>query len=180
MNVSTPMGCRHRAFALATILASAVAWSSGVAAHDFSVGDVQVMHPWAAPPPPGAPSVAGYLEVRNDGDTADRLLGATAAFAERVELHESRVEDDVVSMRPLGDGIALPPGQTVRLAPGGMHLMFVRPEPLGEGDRRSATLQFERAGSLTVEFVVERPEASEAAPAAAPMDHSHHLPTDPQ
>jgi len=169
MNLFTMPAARRAALALAMTLGGAAAAS----AHDFTVGELQVMHPWVSPPPPGAPSVAGYLEVSNAGDTPDRLLGASAAFAERAELHESRVVDDVASMRELPDGILLPPGQTVRLSPGGMHLMFVRPEPLDAGDRRTATLQFERAGELTVEFVVERPEADVDAPAMAPMNHSH-------
>jgi len=150
-----------------TALALALATPSILFAHAFEIGELSIDHPWAAPPPPGAPTVAGYLSVTNDGEQADRLLGATAAFAEAVEMHESRIEDDVASMRELLDGVVIPAGETVRFEPTGKHLMFVAPEPLVEGDVRRVTLRFERAGELEVRFSVEHPGEE-----VEPVDHS--------
>jgi len=152
-------------------------------AHGFAVGDLVIGHPWAAPPPPGAPSVAGYLSVTNDGDREDRLVGASAAFAEAVELHESRIENDVVSMRELMDGVVIPAGEKLVFAPSGKHLMFVSPEPLLEGEVRAVTLRFERAGEVEVRFSIEQPAdgvagtdagAGAGAGGTEGMDHSKH------
>lgn len=151
-----------------------LAMSAGAAAHahDYRTGDIAIAHPWAPPPPPGAASVAGYLAISNEGDTEDRLLGATATFAERVEIHETRIEDDVARMRELTDGVVLPGGEAVDFEPNGRHLMFVGHEPLREGDRVTATLIFERSGEVEVEFAVEFPDADGGTDAAAPaMDH---------
>ena len=152
-----PRGLLPQRLAGRAALALLLATPSIVFAHAFRIGDLTIDHPWVAPPPPGAPNVAGYLSVTNDGERADRLLGATAAFTDTVQVHESRIEDDVVSMRELRDGVPIPAGKTVVFEPTGRHLMFVAPEPLLEGDVRPVTLRFERAGEIEVRFNVEQP-----------------------
>ena len=125
-------------------------------AHEYRAGALEIDHPYAPAPPPGAPSVAGYLAIANGGDAPDRLLGATADFAERVELHATTIDGDVARMRRLEGGIEIPAGATVELAPGGTHLMFVGPERgLAVGDELAVTLAFERAGEVGVTFNVE-------------------------
>ena len=110
----------------------------------------------------------GYLEITNRGDTADRLLSLSTAAAGKGEIHEMVMRDGVMHMRSLADGISLPPGQTVKLAPSGLHLMFVDlKSPLKQGQTLPATLVFERAGKLDVEFRVE------ALGARAPAAGSH-------
>ncbi len=128
----------------------------GAEAHDYRHGDLVIGHPWARATPGAARVGAGYLTIANDGEAADRLVAARVPFAGRVELHEMTMVDDVMRMRELADGIELPPGATVALEPGGLHMMFIQlREPLVEGDRHVATLVFERAGPVEVEFHVE-------------------------
>ena len=143
------------------------------AAMDFTAGALQIGNPWALPPPPGAPSMAGYLAITNTGDTDDRLLGATAAFADRVEIHETRVDGDVARMRKLDDGVLVRAGATVLLEPNGAHLMLIDPEPVSKGEQRTLTLEFERQGPVDVQLMVARPDEVSGAPA---KDHDDAMP----
>jgi hypothetical protein len=105
---------------------------------------------------PSAPTAAAYFSVTNAGATADRLVAAESAAARRVEMHAQELVDGVARMIALDDGIDLPPGATVELAQGGLHVMLMGlTEPLSPGDRVALTLVFERAGSVTLDLPVE-------------------------
>lgn len=144
------------AIALLALAVNALLPASPAAAHDVVHGSLEIGNPWARAMPDGAKVGGGYLSVTNRGDEADRLVGASAPFAARVEVHEMSMQDDVMKMRALPNGLAIPPGETVALEPGGLHIMFMGvTDPLVEGDRRRVTLTFEKAGPITVEFVVE-------------------------
>ena len=81
------------------------------------------------PAPPGAKVAAGFLELANTGKTPARLVSVFAAFADKTELHQTTIENGIAKMRPLANGIALPPGQTVTLTHGGLHVMFLDISP---------------------------------------------------
>ena len=82
-----------------------------------------------------------------------------------VQLHEMTVVDDVMKMGEVPGGIVIPAGETVALAPGGLHIMFMNvPAPFAEGDTVPVTLTFEKAGSVDLELHVE------ALGATAPSD----------
>ncbi|MGR3465423.1 copper chaperone PCu(A)C [Limimaricola sp.] len=136
-------------------------------AHDFEAGGLTVLHPFAIETAARATTGAGYFEIRNDGDTADTLIAVEADFP-KVTLHESVEADGMMTMQPL-ERIEIAPGETVTLAPGeGGHVMFMGLEaPFETGESFDATLVFEKAGEIAVEFNVEpRPD-----PTAAGMDH---------
>lgn len=156
---------------LAVILCATVALAAApLVAHEFRGGNLDLLHPSVPPTPPGANVAAGYVVIVNSGTEDERLLGGSAPFADGVELHRTTVENDVARMRRLDDGLAIPAGATVRLEPGGMHLMFVGlAEPLHDGERRPVTLVFERAGDVELEFAVERP-----GPGGEPAETTDH------
>jgi copper(I)-binding protein len=109
------------------------------------------------------------MTLRNRGTSPDRLVGAETLAARAVEIHEQRMEDGVMRMRPLPGGVALPPGEAVTLGPGGLHLMLIGPtRAFARGQRVPLTLRFERAGEVAVELAVE------AAGARAPSGHAGH------
>ena len=81
---------------------------------------------WSRATPPVAP-VAGGFTVVNAGDKPDVLLGAESDLSQRVELHEMRMDGGMMRMRELTDGLPVPARGKVVLAPGGYHLMFIRP-----------------------------------------------------
>jgi copper(I)-binding protein len=154
-------------FPLALLLASATA-----AAADGPIAiDHAYSHPTAAPGVPGV----GFFTLTNQGRTADRLLSAQSPAVGRIEIHQSSVRNGVMQMRAVTDGVALPAGQTVAFAPGGLHLMlFSLAEPLREGAQVPVTLTFERAGTVSTMLTVEpRDDAPAADDAHAHHQHAH-------
>lgn len=134
-------------FALATVSASA---------HEYKAGSLEIKHPWARATPKGATVAGGYLKIVNTGDAADRLVGGSTPAAGKFEIHEMSMDGGVMKMRPLPKGLEIKPGQTVELKPGSYHLMFVGlKEPFEQGKRVKGTLQFEKAGTVEVEYAVE-------------------------
>jgi len=128
------------------------------AAHDFEIGDLAIGHPWSRATPAGAKVAAGYMTIRNAGATADRLVSVTAEIAGRAEIHEMAVDGNgVMTMRPLAAGIEIPAGGEVALKPGSFHLMFMElNQPAKEGAPFKGTVTFEKAGTLEIEFAVEK------------------------
>ena len=99
---------------------------------------------------------AVYLVVTNRGEAADRLVGAETERAGRATIHRSVVEDGVMKMRQV-DAVEVPPGESVRLEPGGLHLMLTGiASPLETGRSIPVTLFFERAGKLVLSVPVRR------------------------
>jgi hypothetical protein len=129
---------------------------------------VQIEDAWTRATPPGAKTAVGYLVIRNPSATPDRLVGARSAAAARVETHVTLKDGDVMRMRQV-KGYDIPAHGSFELKPGGAHLMFVDLErPFKEGDRIAATLRFEKAGEVRVEFQVGRLGAP-----AKPHSHGH-------
>ena len=137
------------------------------AAHDYQHGALKIEHPWARPTVPGQRTGAGYLSIHNTGSAADRLLGGSTPAAATVEVHEMRMDGDVMRMRELG-ALDLPAGKPVALAPGGLHLMLSGLKaPLKIGDKLTVRLRFEKAGEIELVFHVE----NQPAPAADAHKH---------
>jgi len=153
----------------AAILA-AILLATPAPGHEFQLGALTIGHPFAFETPVTAQTGAGYLTITNTGTTPDRLLEVRADFP-KVEVHTTEMKDGVARMLHV-EALEIPPGETVTLAPGGFHVMFMglRGDPFEIGEEISATLVFETAGTLDVVFNVEaRPVGG--APA---MDHSNH------
>ncbi|WP_284180146.1 copper chaperone PCu(A)C [Rhabdaerophilum sp. SD176] len=125
-------------------------------AHDFSIGDINIDHPWTRATPGGARVASGYITIENFGSKPDRLIGGAFEASERVELHEMTVSDGLMRMRALSTGIELPAGRRIEVKPGGYHIMFLElRRPLKQGEKISGSLVFERAGTVAVEFQVD-------------------------
>jgi hypothetical protein len=140
-----------RALAYAALLS--IVLTAPVQAED--VGDLVITQPWSRATPGGAKVAGGYLTIENKGATADRLVGGSTNVAKRIEIHEMAMNDGVMTMRPSDGGLAIEPGKTVKLAPGGYHLMFQElNNPIKQGDTVAVTLKFEKAGEVKVLFDV--------------------------
>ncbi len=135
----------------------ALAFALGAApalAQEFKAGDIVIEKPWARATPKGAEVGGAYMTIQNNGAAPDRLTGGSADFA-TVEIHETKSENGVMEMREVTGGLAIPSHGSVGLAPGGYHIMLTHlAHPLAKGDTIKATLTFEHAGPVEVEFKV--------------------------
>src|ERR1700676_2639630 len=123
-----------RVFACAALLAGLLA--APARAQEVRAGDLTITQAWSRATPGGAKVAGGYLTIENKGSTADRLIGGSADVAARVEVHEMATDNGVMTMRPLDGGLTIEPGKSVKLAPGGIHLMmFDLRSPLKKGDK---------------------------------------------
>jgi len=155
-----------------TLTAAALcALATTLSAHEYKVGDIVVDHPMAFETAKTAQTGGGFMTITNNGRTADRLVAVTAAFP-RVEIHTTEMDGDIARMMQLEDGITLQPGETVTLMPGGLHIMFMGlgGDPFEVGEEIPATLMFENAGALEIEFNVEERKMGDHGT----MDHSGH------
>lgn len=143
----------RRVLAAATLVA--VLAAAGARAADYDVGPIHVAEPWARATPKGASTGAAYLTVTNAGSAPDRLSCAASEAAAQCQIHTMRMDDGVMKMRPLEGGLEIKPGETVTLKPGSDHVMLMNlKHPLEAGKTVEATLQFEKAGPLKVEFAI--------------------------
>jgi uncharacterized protein YcnI/copper(I)-binding protein len=125
------------------------------AAGEAAAGDIVVSDFWARATLPNQKVGGGYMVITNNGAEDDRLVSMASPVSGEVEVHEMSMENDIMRMRPLEEGIAIPAGETVELAPGGLHVMFQELEGgFVEGETVPVTLTFEKAGEVTLELPV--------------------------
>ena len=156
-------------FRLASAVVATLALGGTALAQDYTAGPLKIEQPWTRATPAGAKVAGGYVAVTNTGATPDRLLGGSSEIAGKVEIHEMAMNNGVMNMRGLPDGVELKPGAKLELKPGGYHIMFMDlKRQLKEGEKVKGTLSFEKAGAVPVEFSVQSVGAR--APAAA---HKH-------
>jgi copper(I)-binding protein len=119
-------------------------------------GTVTVADAWCRPTPNGAKAGGCYVTLTAGSD--DRLLSVSTALAESAQIHEMKMENGVMSMGELKDGLPLPAGQKVELKPGSTHVMLMGlRDPLVDGGVASFTLTFEKAPSIGVHAAIRQP-----------------------
>ena len=124
-------------------------------ATDYKIGSLEIMGPWSRSTPKGATTAIGYMTIKNNGTTPDRLIGGSVDFASAFQLHSMTMEDGVSKMRDL-KFVEIAPGQTIEFKPGGSHVMFVGVKrPLSKGEHVKGTLVFEHAGTVQIEYDVQ-------------------------
>jgi len=167
---STPQtgDCDHRGASFPTLvtrksfLTALLALASCTAAS----GDPEIAasDAWARETAPGQSAAAVYLTIANRGSGDDRLIGISSPAAQQASLHETVSEDGIARMRAVDGGLALPAGETVRLEPGGAHIMLEGlTGPLRRGQRLEIQLRLERSGERRVEAQIVDPSAQGAA-----------------
>lgn len=131
-------------------------------------GGLQIDHAWARATAPGTTAAAAYLRIMNPAQgPADTLLGARTEIATGTELHSHREDKGMMQMRTLAS-VPIPPGQIVEMRPGKLHIMLSGlSKPLVAGQTFTLTLQFERAGNISVPVKVEALDFE-------PVGESHH------
>src|ERR1700737_3917858 len=125
-------------------------------AEEVKAGDLVITQAWSRATPGGAKVAGGYLTIENKGSAPDRLIGGSADVADKVEVHEMATNNGVMTMRPLDKGLAIEPGKTVKLAPGGYPPMLLDlRSPLKQSDKLPVTLEFEKAGKVKLSLDVQ-------------------------
>lgn len=129
--------------------------------------NISVTDAWARATVPGQPVSGAYMQLQSDADA--RLVGASSPLVPRVEVHEMRMEGDVMRMREV-KAIELPKGKTVALEPGGFHIMLMNlKKPIAAGEVIPLTLVVESGGKQqTVEV------KATARAMGGGMQHHHH------
>ena len=148
---------RQIAFASALTLAAII----GIAksdAHEIRLGSLVIHHPWSRQSPAAADVAAGFMSITNPGTQDDRLVSASSEISKTAQIHDMKMEGDVMKMKELPDGVVIPAGATVKFKPKSLHLMFIGlKQQVMEGEEFSGTLTFEKAGTVTVDYEVAAP-----------------------
>jgi copper(I)-binding protein len=148
-------------FTLPAALAAACLLINPAWADSIKIGTLEITNLWARATPPRAVAGGGFMTITNTGDEPDRLIALASPIAAIGEVHEMKVEDGVMTMRPLKDGLEIPAHGSVTLAPGGYHVMFIDlKEPIVAGTDVPVTLTFAKAGVVETRL--------HAAPIGAP------------
>ena len=135
---------------------SAVMIAAPVRADAVKAGDLVISQAWRRATPGGAKVAGGFLTIENKGIAPDKLVAVSAEIAGKAEIHEMAMDNGVMKMRPLDKGLVIEPGKTVKLAPGGNHLMLQDLKgPFKEGEKVPVTLEFEKAGKVSVALDVQ-------------------------
>jgi len=152
-------------------IAFALSVSASAAGTEYKAGSIEIMNPWSRATPKGAKTAVGYMTIKNNGTTSERLLGGSTDVSETFQLHSMVMENGIAKMRELPN-VEIKPGETIEFKPGGSHTMFVNlKHPLTKGEQVSGTLVFERAGKVQIEYSVEDIGAQSAS---QEPNHTHH------
>src|SRR5487761_613113 len=123
----------RQAVHLVIALLLAVYAGSAANAQTSAASTIAIEQPWARATPGGATTGAAYMTLTNNGASADRLLGATTALADKVQFHNETEDNGVSRMREV-HSMDLEPGAKIVFKPGNLHMMIVGlKQPLTEG-----------------------------------------------
>jgi copper(I)-binding protein len=125
------------------------------------LGDLDISGGYVRAMLPGQPVGGGYITIHNGGSSDDRLTSVTSSAAGKVELHEMKMEGEIMKMREVKEGIAIPAGATVTLSPNSLHLMFKQVKtPFKQGGTVPVMLMFDKAGMVDVTLPVVAPNGN--------------------
>lgn len=130
--------------------------ASPTTAHQYKLGNLEILHPWTRATLKGSKVSSGYLYIINHGNTPDRLIAVSMDGAQETEIHSMAVVNDIMKMEKMPNGIEIPGNGEITLKPGGNHIMFMGlSQPFQPGDKVAAKLIFEKAGAIDVNFCVD-------------------------
>jgi copper(I)-binding protein len=155
------------AFAVIFALVLTQLAAANAQAKDFDIGSIHISQPWARATPKGASSGAAYMTITNNGKTPDRVACVSSDASAQCQIHTMTMDNGVMMMRPVEGGLEIKPGETVTLRPSSFHIMLVNlKHPLEAGNTLTATLKFDNAGTIDVQYPIAAIGA--AAPGTPP------------
>ena len=121
--------------------------------------EIQVEDVWGRPSPMSASLGAFYMNIKNTGSQADKLLSAESQACGVIEIHETVQQGDTMGMRPVEGGfVDIPPGETVEFKTGGLHLMCIdKKDDFTPGVKIPLVLKFKTSGSIEQQVEIRNP-----------------------
>jgi copper(I)-binding protein len=166
--------CRQRLIEIGVALVLTLAAVLFVVWKVFAAGSpgISVADAWARPTIGEGRVTAAYMTITNRSGADDVLVTTRSNMAKAVELHQtSMTAGEVMQMREIEGGLPIPAGETVKLAPGGTHLMVMGlDEALDAGGKLSLTLEFDKAGAMEIAV----PVSTSAPSASGDAPHAHY------
>jgi len=119
-----------------------------------ALAELEISDAWIKNLPAAVPVRAGYMTIRNAGPGAVRILSVTSVAFASVEIHRSFEQDGMARMEPVEE-LPIEPGASVKLAPGGLHLMMMQPaKPTRPGQQIVILLQLDDGSEQPVTMKV--------------------------
>ena len=144
------------------LLAALALFHAAINAADTTV---VIRDAWIREAPPNAQVLAGYAQIENTTDKADAIVTVSSTAFEKAEIHRSEVKDGVARMAQ-AKRLDLPPGQIVKLEPGGTHVMLFNPKsPLRAGQHVTLSFTLSSGKTLSVKADVRN--------TLKPSEHQH-------
>jgi len=137
------------AISLASVVAGVASTPVLAAGDDLQLQDAYMRVITTARP------AAGYFTLKNTGTATRVLIGASSPVCGKAMLHQSKMVDGVMKMLPVKE-LAVAPGDSLTFAPGGYHVMCMKPaKDIKTKALVPVTLKFKNGESLTGDFVVK-------------------------
>jgi copper(I)-binding protein len=141
---------------LSSLLVLSLVALSGTALAESATDQVSVSDAYVRAVPPGQPNSASFMEITNGSSTDHALVGGSSPAAEVLELHTHTMEGGMMRMRQI-EKIDLPAGQSVKLQPGGLHVMLIGlKQNLVPDENVPITLKYEDGSEVTIEAPVRK------------------------
>ena len=159
-------------YLFAFLLLAGALESLPVQSQEAKVGDLVISQPWSRSAPRGAELASAYLTIENKGTTPDRLIGGSTEIAEKLQIQQSSMVGGALTLNPVEGGLTISPGDKVVLAPHAIHLTLSNLKSrMKKGTQVPMTLEFEKAGKVTVSFdVLSAASTGPVAPKASAPD----------
>ena len=121
-----------------------------------SAAKLEITEAWIKNLPMVVPMRAGYMDISNNQAQTIKIERLQSEAFARIEIHRSVEKDGLMSMQPVSV-LAISSGETVRLAPGGFHLMMMNPlKTLVPGNKVVVTIGYDDQSTQDIEMMVRK------------------------
>lgn len=142
-----------RHYSILLLLFTFVSYSSY--GHDYTLGSINIDHPWSPQATPNSKTLAIYFQLKNSAKKSDTLLFVSSPIAKKVEIHTHTMVEDVMKMAKL-EALKVRGKRLTLFRQGGLHLMLFEPSYIpAKGETFPLILTFKNAGEVMLDVAVE-------------------------
>lgn len=122
----------------------------------IAYAELEFSEAWIKNLPPPVPVRAGYMTIHNPLSRAISIVAIQSEAFASVEIHQTLMVDGMMRMEQL-PALTIAPGETVQLAPGGLHLMMMQPvQPTSPGEVLPITVEFDDGSRQNLQLTVRK------------------------